>query len=98
MCKVVWSEGQFFISLVLMPYLDTKDFYSAFGAEILKLARPINDASIFQKNSKTLINRMMKQRGKRNRLSTTLNKLFGCHFDVFFISTITLLLKLLNVF
>lgn len=31
----------------------------------------------------SLINRMMKQGGKMNRLSTTLNNLFGRHFDEF---------------
>ena len=43
----------------------------------------INDATIFQKNSVNLVIRMVKQGGKINRLSITLNKLYGRHFDVF---------------
>ena len=70
-----------------MPYLDSdirsKIFYSAFGAEILRSARTTNDAAIFQRNSKILINRKMKQGGKINRLFSTFNKLFSRHFDVF---------------
>ena len=43
----------------------------------------INDATIFQKNSVNLVIRMVKQGGKINRLSITLNKLYGRYFDVF---------------
>ena len=39
-----------------------------------------NDATIFKSN---LINPMMKQGVKRNKLPINFNKLFGRHFDVF---------------
>lgn len=74
-------------SIVRMPYLDSinpcETFNSVFGVEILRSARKSNDATIFQRNFKNLINRVMKRGVKMNRLSTTLSKLSGRHFDVF---------------
>lgn len=47
-------------SIIRMPYLDSinqcETFYSVFGAEILRSARKSNDATIFQRNFKNLIN------------------------------------------
>lgn len=86
-------------SIIRMPYLDSinqcETFYSVFGAEILRSARKSNDATIFQRNFKNLINRVMKRGGKMNSLSTTLSKLSGRHLC--FSNTITLL-SLLNDF
>ena len=83
-------------SIVSMPYLDSnipsKIFYSEFRVEILRSARTIIDATIFQRNPKFLINRIMKHGDKTNILSTTLNEVFGCHLT----STITLPLNLSN--
>ena len=86
-------------SIIRMPYLDSinqcETFYSVFGAEILRSARKSNDATIFQRNFKNLINRVMKRGGKMNSLSTTLSKLSGR--NLCFSNTITLL-SLLNDF
>ena len=63
-----------------MPYLDSNIpstiFYFAFGAQITY-------ATIFQRNSEILINQMMKQGGKINKLLSTLDKSFGRHFHIF---------------
>ena len=58
-------------------------FYSALRAEIWRSAKTINGATIFQWNSRILINQNMKQRVKINRLLNTPISLFRRHFDVF---------------
>ena len=71
-----------------MPYLDSnipsKCFLlSELREEILRSAKTTNDAAILERSSTILINQMMKIEGKINRLSTTLNRSFGLHFNVF---------------
>ena len=84
-----------------MPYLDSnipaKIFYSAFGAEVLRSARTTNDATIFQRNSKILINRMMKQGVKQIDCQLLLINYFAVTL-MYFTSAITLLLNSLNRF
>ena len=78
--KLFDKKDNFTFLIVRMANLDinipSKNFYSAFGAEILRPARPTIDATI-------MIDRMIKKEGKMNRFSTTPNKLFARHFDVF---------------
>ena len=53
-----------------------------FREETLRSARTTNDVTISHIISKVYINQMMKQGGKINRFSTTLDKLFGRQYDV----------------
>ena len=58
-------------------------FYSAFGAEILRIARTTNNMHDFKVSSKMLLNRAQKQGGDSRILKQTLSKYFGRHFEVF---------------
>ena len=69
MCtKLFDKRNSFQILVVRMPYRDSnipsKICYTAFGAKILGSVRTTIDATIFSRNSKILINHMMKQGGK----------------------------------
>ena len=74
-------------SIVKMPYLESnipsKMFYSAYGAEILRSARVSNNKLNFECHCKVLIQRMIKQGGKRITVNKTLSKVFGRHFSTF---------------
>ena len=74
-------------SIVRMPYLcsniPSKMFYSAFGAEILRIARTTNIFNVFKCSSKILLYRAQKQGGDNGILKKTLPKYFGRHFEVF---------------
>lgn len=50
------------VRMIVISHLNC--FYSAFGAEILRSARTTNNGTIFQGNSKILVNQIIKQRGK----------------------------------
>ena len=74
-------------SIVRMPHLcsniPSKMFYSAFGAEILRIARTTNNLNDFKISSKLLLNRARKQGGDDKALKRTLSKYFGRHFEIF---------------
>ena len=63
--------------MIVDSNIPSKMFYSAFGIEILRSARTTNYATIFQRNYRILINRMMRLGAKTDRLSTIIDKLFG---------------------
>ena len=74
-------------SIVRMPFLcsniPSNMFYSAFGAEILRIARTTNNFNDFKISSKILLNRALKQGGDIRNLKRVLCKYFGRHFEVF---------------
>lgn len=61
--KLFNKRNSFLISVVCMPYLDSnissKVFHSAFKVKILRSAKTTNGATIFRKNSESLINQMI---------------------------------------
>ena len=73
MCKNLFvKRDSFQVLVVRILYLDTnilsRVFHITLEAEILSSARTTIDTIIFSRNSKILINHMMKQRDKINRL------------------------------
>ena len=81
------KRDDFPFSIVRMPYLDSnipsKIFYSAYGAEILRSARVTNNKINFEHHCKILVQRMLKQGGRRLTINKTLTKVFGRHFTSF---------------
>ena len=69
--------------LLLCSNIPTKMFYSAYGAEILRTARTTSDINSFKNHCRVLVNRMVKQGGKTEKMGKTLSRVFGRHFDVF---------------
>ena len=54
-------------------------FYSAVGAELLRIAKPSNNANLFYLYLKPLISRTIKQGAHNDKLSNFLKKLFNRH-------------------
>ena len=74
-------------SIVRMPFrssnMPSSIFYSAIGAEILRIARTTSIRENFLKSAQTLINRMMRQGALKTKISRTLVKTFGSHMSHF---------------
>ena len=66
-----------------MPFsssnLPSKIFYSAIGAEVLRIGRATSLPEDFLKSSSSLLKRMFKQGAKKHRLQKTLQKMYGRH-------------------
>ena len=81
------KRDAFPFSIVRMPFLcsniPTKMFYSSLGAEILRIARANNQKVSFFKSAKEIVSRMLNQGGNITRVTNTLKKIFGRHFDTF---------------
>ena len=80
----LYDKRNFFpFSIVRMPYADSnmpsKIFYSALGAEVLRIARATNNNDSFSVSCKTLLNRMLNQGGDMSKIILSLKKMFGRH-------------------
>ena len=77
------KRDDFPFSIVRMPYkssnLPSNIFYSAIGAEILRIARASNNGDAFYSSVKPLIFRMMKQGANNHRLSNIIQKFYNRH-------------------
>ena len=73
-------------SIVRMPYASSniprKIFYSAIGAEILRITRTTSDLNLFISSSITLLKRSFKQGAKRYLVIKELKKVFGRHMEL----------------
>ena len=87
-------------NIVRMPYkssnLPTSIFYSAIGAETLRIARASNNADSFFSAVQPLLTRMMKQGANRHRLSHVVCKFYNRH-NLYFKSIIGNLQELISV-
>ena len=73
--------------IVRIAYLSSnillKIFYSSLGVEILQIAGTTTTSDAFKTSSKLLINRLIKQVGKSEKIKKALKKMFGQHFQIF---------------
>ena len=81
------KRDNFPFSIVRMPYkssnLPSNIFYSAIGAEALRIARASNNVDAFSSSIKPLITRMIKQGAQHHRLSKVLCKFYKRHQPYF---------------
>jgi len=81
------KRDNFKFNIVRMPFkssnIPSNMFYSAIGAESLRIARASNNSTAFSKAIKPLVARMMKQGGYKTRISNSLRKFFNRHQNDF---------------
>ena len=81
------KRDDFHFNIVRMPYkssnLPSNIFYSAIGAEALRIARASNNSDSFHLSLKPLINRMLKQGAHKDKISKVLKKFFNRHEPYF---------------
>ena len=77
------KRDNFPFSIVRMPYkssnIPSNIFYSAIGAETLRIAKANNSANTFYDSVTPLISRMMKQGAQKQRLCKVLGKFYNKH-------------------
>ena len=81
--KLFDKRDAFPFSIVRMPYcssnMPSKIFYSCIAAEILRIGRTTSHLADFLNSSKSLLQRMLKQGAKGDRISKVLLKMYGRH-------------------
>ena len=81
------KRNDFPFSIFRMTYLRSntspKIFYSAFAAEILRIAKATSTYNESTTSCKALIKRAQNQDDKAVVLERTLSKYFACHFELF---------------
>ena len=77
------KRDDFPFSIVRMPFsssnMPTNMFYSAIGAEILRISRVSSSIENFHAATKSLITRALKQGATKERLEKILKKMYGRH-------------------
>lgn len=81
------KRDNFNFNIVRMPFkcsnLPSNIFYSAIGAETLRIARASNNAISFSSSVKPLVHRMQKQGAQHDRVINVLKKFFNRHQTYF---------------
>ena len=94
------KRDSFPFNIVRMPYkssnLPSNIFYSAIGAETLRIAKASNNADSFFSAVQPLLTRMMKQGANRHRLSHVVCKFYNRH-NLYFKSITGNLQELISV-
>ena len=81
--KLYDKRDAFPFKIVRMPYresnMPSRIFYSAFGAEILRIARTSTESKSFFELAKKFLNRMVRQGANKDRIVKTLKRTYGRH-------------------
>ena len=85
--KLFDKRDSFPFQISRMPFLcsniPSKVFYSSLGAEILRIGRATSQAPDFYQSGKAVVDRMVRQGGKLNRIKKTLTSFYAKHQSCF---------------